>query len=79
MENFIFCAVYFLSFSYFADLLITVKYKKNENVGHIVRGKHAITSLVLTKYLLSINQSFIKGSKKHISFFEFLYIYINDF
>ena len=40
--------------------------RNQENIGIIVRGKHVVTNLLLfTKYLLSVNSSFIKGSKRH--------------
>ena len=48
-----------------------------ENTGHIVRGERSKTSLlVTTKYLLSGNSSFIKGSKNTQN--KFLSIVINN-
>ena len=47
---------YFLSFSYFADLKQNMR--NQENIGHIVRDKRAITRLSLT---FSLNSTFIKG------------------
>ena len=47
---------YFPSFSYFADLyrLITAKYEKRGNIGHIARDKRAKRSYSYhEKYLLS--------------------------
>ena len=47
--------------------------RNQENTGIIVRGKHVVTNLLLfTKYLLSVNSSFIKESKRDIRIITFL-------
>ena len=58
------CDQSFPSFSYFADLFADLQQnmRNEENIGHIVRDKRAITAYRQhKKYLLSVNSTFIKG------------------
>ena len=66
----------FSSYSYFAHLFHEpldeqnnsriAKYESEENIGNIVQGKEAITSLFLTKKQSAIYSVFIKGNKINI-------------
>ena len=72
--NIRYCLILSTMWPIFSELLIfcqliTAKYQQNmrnkESIGHIAQGRHWITSLLMCKYLLSVNSLLSVEPKKH--------------